>query len=352
MLCKALRAAGHEVTLFAAAGSRDPGLFPICDAPYDEVLPWKVWRGTPELAAYQREAFERALAEVRRGGYDVVHNNSLFPDIIGWCADEARPCVTSHHVPPFENLLDAVCDNAGRPGIAFTIVSHQQQLSWSQRGGPQMHIVRNGVDTAFWSPGGDGTGEHFTWIGRIVPNKGVAHAVRAAREAGAELRIFGPVEDETYFAREVAPHLGDKISYRGHAPAGVLRDEVRTARGALVTPMWDEPFGLVAAEALACGTPVVGFDRGALQEVVGECGILVPGGDIEALAGAMDRAALTDRDACRRRAVAQLSSEAMIRGYEACYAAVIAGARGEVGAGAMPASSSSCASTSALLAKG
>ena len=106
-----------------------------------------------------------------------------------------------------------------------------------------------------------------------------------------------------------------------------MRQEVAQARGALVTPLWDEPFGLVAAEALSCGTPVAGFDRGALSEVVGDCGILVKGGDVGALAHAIRRLGSIDRAACRERATSTLSIGAMIAGYERCYAKVIAGAR-------------------------
>ena len=120
------------------------------------------------------------------------------------------------------------------------------------------------------------------------------------------------------------------------------------ARGALVTPLWDEPFGLVAAEALSCGTPVVGFDRGALAEVVGDCGYLVQSGDIDAFADAIDQTGQIDRKACRQRAVQHFSTQAMIQGYEGCYAQVIAGAR----LASLPrlAWSSSASSTSALLA--
>ena len=127
-----------------------------------------------------------------------------------------------------------------------------------------------------------------------------------------------------------------------------MRDQVAGAQGALVTPLWDEPFGLVAAEALSCGTPVVGFDRGALAEVVGECGLLVQGGDVDALARAITQIDGIDRAACRRRAVERFSIAAMIAGYELCYAKVIAGAR----LAALPRLdwASNCSRTKALLA--
>ena len=190
--------------------------------------------------------------------------------------------------------------------------------------------------------------DYFTWVGRIVPNKGLGQAVRAARLAGIRLKVFGPIEDASYFADEVEPYLANGIEFHGHKSGEVLRKEVANARGALVTPLWDEPFGLVAAEALSCGTPVAGFDRGALAEVVGDCGHLVQGGDVDALADAVGHIGQIDRTACRRRAVEHLSIRAMIRRYEECYAKVIAGAR----LASLPrlAWSSSASSTSALLA--
>ena len=347
MLCRGLRAAGHTVDLFAAEGSSDPGLVPICDAPYDEVLPWRVYRGTRELAAYQRDAFERVLMRIGTGEYDVVHNNSLFPEIIEWCAHAGIPCVTSQHVPPFGSMFDAVLAGSQYPNIGATVTSRDQLSLWSQKGCAELEVVPNGIDTNAWIPSAE-VSDYITWVGRIVPNKGLGQAVRAARQAGIRLKVFGPVEDASYFADEVEPYLTDGIEFHGHKSGEVLRKEVAGARGALVTPLWDEPFGLVAAEALSCGTPVVGFDRGALSEVVGDCGYLVQSGDIDAFADAIDQTGQIDRKACRQRAVQHLSIQAMIQGYEGCYAKVIAGAR----LASLPrlAWSSSASSTSALLA--
>ena len=347
MLCQGLRKAGHEVALFAAEGSSDQGLVPICDAPYDEVLPWRIYRGTSELADYQRTAFERVLLGVAANGYDVVHNNSLFPEIIGWCADAGIPCVTSQHVPPFATMFDAVAKSGRLPHSRITVTSAHQRELWEERGFSGVDIVPNGVDTQWWRPLPE-PDDYFTWVGRIVPNKGLAQAVRAARKAGVRLKIFGPVEDTEYFTSEVEPHLTGGIEFHGHRRAEGLRDEVAGAMGAVVTPLWDEPFGLVAAEALSCGTPVIGFDRGALGEVVGDCGILVRGGDVDALAEAFAQAPTIDRAKCRARAEASLSIRAMISGYERCYAEAIEGAR--MASLLRLDWASNCSRTSALLA--
>lgn len=197
---------------------------------------------------------------------------------------------------------------------------------WAARGCDNLDVVPNGIDTQAWHPV-EHHDDYLSWVGRITPNKGLAEAVKAARKAKARLRIFGPVEDVPYFTEHVSPFLGDGIDYLGHASAQTLREEVAGAKAAIVTPMWDEPFGLVAAEALACGTPVVGFDRGALREVVGDCGLLVKCGDVGALAQAIGKVGRIDRAACRQHSEEKLSIAAMIAGYEACYTKVIAGAR-------------------------
>ncbi|QWC57616.1 glycosyltransferase [Erythrobacter sp. 3-20A1M] len=326
LLCRGLRDAGHEVVLFGARGSQDEGLFEICAAPYDRVLPWARYRGTSELAAYQRTAFERALLAIMAGEFDVVHNNSLFPDIMTWCTNAGIACVTSQHVPPFGAMFDTVQKVVRYPNTRITVTSDHQRALWESRGCAGLHVVSNGVDVDHWQPG-PAREDHFIWVGRIVPNKGLAEAVAAARIAGAKLRIFGPIEDAGYFADRVQPFLSDGIEYHGHGSMQDLRAEVGRAQGALVTPLWDEPFGLVAAEALACGTPVAGFDRGALGEVVGDCGVLVASGDTAALAHAMTQLQSIDRDACRQRVLERFSIAAMIAGYEECYTAAIEGAR-------------------------
>ena len=347
MLCAGLRAAGHDVTLFAASGSTDEGTVPICDAPYDEVLPWTIYRGSRELADFQRAAFERVLLTIGAGDFDVVHNNSLFPEIIGWCADAGQPCVTSQHVPPFGAMYDAVEAACHLPHVRFTVTSSSQQAVWSERGCDRLEVVHNGVDTDSWHPI-EARRDYLTWVGRITPNKGLAEAVRAARIAKLPMRIFGPVEDTAYFTRKVEPYLADGVEYRGHRSISALQTEVAHALGAVVTPMWDEPFGLVAAEALSCGTPVAAFDSGAIREVVGACGVLARPGNVGELAEAMLALPSIDRAACRTRAVEHLSIGAMIAGYERLYEAAVAGSR----LAALPRLcwSSSHSSTTALLA--
>lgn len=345
MLCDGLRSSGHDVTLFAAARSVDEQLVAICPAPYDEVLPWRVWRGSPELGTFQRNAFLFAWERILDGEFDVVHNNTLFPDIIDWAVRDAVPCVTSQHVPPFGNMRDAVIRNSVNPGHATTVTSHTQLAVWDEEARHNMHVAHNGVRCDRWLPDDQPEG-YFAWVGRITPNKGTAEAARAARIAGLPLRIFGPVEDARYYASQVEPHLVDGVEYHGHRSAAQLAPIIAKARGVLVTPLWDEPFGLVAAEALSCGTPVCAFDNGALAEVIGDCGFVVPSKDVNALASAMTRIGEISRLQCRQRALTRFSTRSMVEGYEARYASVIAAVRDQTASACF----SSQSSTIALLA--
>lgn len=126
--------------------------------------------------------------------------------------------------------------------------------------------------------------------------------------------------DEEYFRTRVAPRLGGPVRYVGHLARAELARLVGGASATLVTPCWDEPYGLVVAESLACGTPVCGFDRGALGEILTpECGRLVPYADVDALASVVWRARGLSRAGCRARAEAFCSLGRMTDRYESLY---------------------------------
>lgn len=345
-LVRALERRGHSVTLFAAGGSKAADMRPICAQPYEATLPWTIWRGTPELAAFQHAAFSRAWREIahakQAGPFDVVHNNSLYPAVIAWAARDGVPLVTSQHVPPFGQMRDQVTASFGDNSRQVTVTSAHQLELWSDTPVANLSVVHNGIDIAEWSYGG-GKNDRFVWSGRITETKGLREAVQAARQTGAKLDIIGTTEDREYFGAYVAPFLGDDIRYLGHLSGPPLMQAIGSAKAAIVTPMWDEPFGLVAAEALACGTPVIAFDRGAMREVVGDCGVIVSAADVQGLAKAMAGASLPSPRQCRERAKAMFSVEQMIAGYERCYAAAIH-------ASAEASSASSARSTAELLA--
>ncbi|MFJ5938519.1 glycosyltransferase [Streptomyces sp. NPDC093071] len=318
---KALTERGHRVALFAAPGS-DPSLglreLPVRrpvlteDARADVSMPSESW--TAEHHAYLRLMLDLARDGERR--FDVVHNNSLHHLPVAMAPALRLPVVTTLHTPPTPWLESAVQSQDHCP-VAFTAVSAHTAKAWHATV-PAARVVRNGVDIRRWSVGPGGP--HLVWSGRIVPEKGPHLAAEAARKAGLPLRMAGPVGDRRYFADRLAPLLGDGVEYVGHLGRDDLARLVGGAAAALVTPCWDEPYGLVVAEALACGTPVCGFDRGALGEILTpDCGRLAPADDAAVLADLVHETVRLDRRAARERAERFCSLDTMTDGYTALY---------------------------------
>ena len=324
-LVAALADRGHDVTLFAS-GDSDPALplHGVADRHYEAVLPWAQWHGTPQLTAFQDAAFGRAWDAIAGHGYDVVHNNTMHPTLHVAAAQARQPMVTSLHVPPFAGLANAVADNDA-PWLRQTVTSHAHLASWWATPPATVSVVHNGIDTARWGfrPVGNG---RAVWAGRITPNKGTAVALAAARRANIPLDVIGPIDCMDYFTQQVAPLLDDQRIYHGHLGGTALVAAIGAASVLLSTPMWDEPFGLIAAEAMACGVPVAALDRGAMREVVGGCGVLAT--DAASLAAAIGETMALSRAACRACVERSFSVDAMIAGYERAYAAAITGARG------------------------
>jgi glycosyltransferase involved in cell wall biosynthesis len=249
--------------------------------------------------------------------FDVIHNHSLHYLPVAMAATVPVPMVCTLHTPPTPWLESAIQVNEECP-VTFVAVSDHTARAWAHVV-PDVRVVHNGVDVTRWRPGVGGGPP--VWFGRIAPEKGAHLAVDAATLAGSPLRLAGPVADRAYYETEIRPRLERPgIEHVGHLTHAALVDLLGGASVALVTPCWDEPYGLVVAEALACGTPVCGFARGALSEILGEdCGRLVAPGDVEALAAAIDPASQLSRDAARRHAVRSCSLERMVERYSALY---------------------------------
>ncbi|MDO7841897.1 glycosyltransferase [Sphingomonas immobilis] len=336
-LVDALVRRGHDVTLFAS-GDSDPALplHAVADRHYEAVLPWALWHGTADLTAFQDAAFGRAWAAIVGSDFDIVHNNAMHPALHHWALRDGLPMVTSLHVPPFAGLARMV-DICSASWLRQTATSHSHLQSWWTAPPASASVVHNGIDIDRWRYRPKGNGR-AAWCGRITPNKGTAVAALAASVAELPIDLYGPVDCQTYFEDHVAPLLGADCVYHGHLGGPALIDAIGAASVLVATPMWDEPFGLVAAEAMACGVPVAAIDRGALREVIGNSGALSPSADPAALAEAIRLALLLPRELCRKRVAEHFSITKMIEGYEAAYAA------------AMAARPSSIARTAAVLA--
>ena len=327
LLARELQRRGHEVTVFAAAGS-DPALrvreLPVRRAVLSEAARADVSM-TSEQWMDEHHAYLALMLELPSSDLEVVHNNSLHHLPVAMAASLPVPVVTTLHTPPTPWLESAVQAPRTCP-VRFAAVSAHTAAAW-RHVVPDAEVVHNGIDTTRWlqGPGGGPA----VWSGRLVPEKGPHLAAEAAVRAGIPLRLAGPVLDRDYFDAMVRPWLGPDVEHVGHLRTDDLVELVGGSSASLVTPCWEEPYGLVVAESLACGTPVAGFARGALPELVGpEQGRLVAPDDVVALAAALQAAVELDRDACRAHAVATCSVEAMVDGYERLYRDVPQGGSG------------------------
>jgi glycosyltransferase involved in cell wall biosynthesis len=323
-LARALTQVGHRVTLFAETGTEatdQPGLTVSTlqrSVAASQPFPLPGARFESDHHAYV--ALMRELANGRGADFDVIHNHSLHQVPIAMAAALGTPMVSTFHTPPF-SWLESVIGAARNSGITFTAVSRHTADAW-ERIADRVLVVRNGVDVDRW-PAGRG-GPYLAWSGRITPEKGPHLAIEAARRAGHRIVLAGPIGNADYFRGKVEPLLGDGVCYAGHLDQDGLASLVGGAAVVLVTPQWDEPFCLVVAEALVCGTPVVAFERGGIPEVLDpQCGRLVRPDDVAAMAAAIPEAVALSRNAVRDRAIATCGAAAMVAGYVAIYRGLI-----------------------------
>jgi glycosyltransferase involved in cell wall biosynthesis len=332
-LCSRLRWRGHKVTLFAAAGSDGTlDVEEICHQPENAEV--------NSAAQFRQEhrIYLKLMEHLRQRDFDIIHNNSLHylpPALAGGLP---MPMVTVLHTPPFWEMEGSIRQNESS-NSRFVAVSSFIAALWA----PVTRIDRvitNGIDLEkFRFALNPDASPYVVWSGRIVPEKGLHLALSAAQQAGLHLRIAGPISDATYFQREIRHRLDETLRYVGHLGHLELADLFRGARAVLFTPLWEEPYGLVLAEALACGTPVAAFARGAVGEILDEsCGIIVPAEDVPALAQAAHDVQALSRRACRQRAEAIADAGIMIEQYENFYQRLILECQ-PVASGVAPASS-------------
>ncbi|MBP2832923.1 glycosyltransferase [Aquimarina sp. U1-2] len=267
----------------------------------------------------------RSLTEFLSKDFDIIHNHSLhYLSII--LGNQSRvPFITTFHTPIFKNLSLGLQSILPSVNQCFTAVSKSLANTYKELL-PEVDTIYNGIDVDKWQYQLKSHEDYYVWSGRICPEKGVTEAITHCIEANLKLKIAGPVGDTTYFTKKVLPLIetNENFEYLGHLCQTELNVVVKNAKAAIFSSTWNEPYGLVIAEALACGVPVIANAVGAASEILDTtCGSLFQLNDQKSFESAVDSCANLKRKHCRIRAVDFCSHYTMVDHYEKLYMYVL-----------------------------
>lgn len=320
----------HKVTLLGTADSYVAGasLIPIVD---------KGWVDLPSIEnSYLRETatliqLVKKIIEVQ-SSFDIIHNH-LYPEFFTPLIEKdlSIPLLTTLHVQA-TNYIDKTLSLFSSKFIA---ISQSQKKVFNKT--RITDVIYNGIDTSIFSLVSK-KDKYLLWIGRIIGQKnnkgeymdpkGVKHAIKLATLANSPLLLTGTVENIEAFNHDVKPFLGKNIHWIGPVSKEnpLKRDEVvklmQNARAYLMTVNWEEPFGLVMAEAMSCGTPVIGFNRGAVSELINhkKTGFIVnPSEGVNGLRRALNKIDMISPRTCRQHVEKNFSVNIMVENYEKIY---------------------------------
>ena len=309
---------GHDVTVFAAEGSE--GLADI-DTTFGKLIAGHPYE--PENIEYCSRRIEYIAKTSSR--FDILHNNDELLALQSRSLFKC-PLVTTWHGPFDQLFFD---ENIGRDKLRecnFVSISFSQRKDLPD--GNFVGNVYNGttdLDDYTYGSGGD----YLIWLGRFHQYKGAKEAIDAAKIANRKLILAGNIGSDAqqkYFDENIVNEIDDtQISYAGEV--GLIKKVklLQNAEALLMPIKWEEPFGLVMIEAMACGTPVIAFNRGSVPEIIadGKVGYIVKQDDVHAMADAVGRIERINRRDCREHVAGNFSIEKMVEGYEKVYNQII-----------------------------
>jgi len=321
---------GNEVTLFGAEGSQFSGNFvPICS--HDDIADKK----TGALAKQRFAVFsiEEMLALLKRlDKFDLIHVSYYsFHYFLPFVQLIDKPIVETIHGSPMDyDDLEILFEKYQKP--FFVYPSESMFKKWPAPKNYQ--IISHGIKTDQFLIDPNASRDYLFWMGRIVEQKGVEDAIRVARETNSKLIIAGPKNELAYFDRAVKPYLNDNILYVGELNQTEKIKFYQSARAFLMPVKWEEPFGLVMVEAMACGTPVVAYGRGSISEIVKDeaTGFVCEPDNLAEFSRAVEKINHLSAEEfkkmsknCRARVEEKFEFERMVEGYEALYRKVLGG---------------------------
>jgi len=322
---------GHQVYLLATGDSKTKAkLIPI--------FPKAIRKDPLAKDMKIRDAFKyigisRVMEELALLKPDIIHNH-MYPEFLALLASFKTPLVTTIHAQMTPEMADT---------LKLFLEAHLVAISESAKklSGLDIPVIHNGIDTEFFIPG-NAVRDYLLFVGRMskaknekgnfLDPKGVVNAIKIAQKTGDRLKIVGNVEDSAFFETLIKPHLSDKIEFVGDVSSEQLltREQMRElfqgAKAFLFPINWEEPFGLVMAEAMACGTPVVAFNRGSVSEIVIDTknGFVVEVSEgVDGFINKLSKLSQISSEECRKDAVTRFSKSRMADDYEKLYNEVI-----------------------------
>ena len=314
VLTDALVRAGHDVTLWASGDS-------LTLAELRSVYPrgLRTAKDVSDATPYEWVHAGAAIAGAKQ--FDIIHNHAMEP-VMALAGLVNVPMLTTMHCLITSDTRVVWQRYSGY----YNTISRAQFSTVPPLEKPQhAGVVRNAVDVASF-PFSTQKDDYLLCLNRVAPEKGTHLAIEAARRAGRKLIIAGKVDpvDRDYYEAAVKPRVdGRDVVFLGEADQRTKRELYARAACVLMPICWDEPFGLVMVEAMACGTPVIAFARGAAPELIvdGETGFLVD--DVDSMLEALGKIDTIEPDCCRQHVEANFDVPVMVEGYLRLYREIV-----------------------------
>jgi len=336
-LITGLKKRGHKITVLGTRDSYIPGvkIIPVIKKGFYEIS------SSFENPFYAHTSFLVKLAKTAEkisSNFDIIHNHA-YPSSINLLAEPSykAPMLTTIHAqmtPEYDETLslfplsNLVCISKAAKNLTKKANIYK--------------VIHNGIDTKLYKFCAK-KDDYLLWIGRLskakdkkgnfLDPKGIKWAIKLARETNSKLLLSGNVEDREFFEKDVKPYLNKKIKWVGPISFDqpLTKKEVvglmQKAKAFLMTINWCEPFGLVMAEAQSCGTPVIGFKRGSVPELIvnGKTGFIVdPKQGLAGLKKTLSKINTIKPGDCRKHIEKNFSLEKMVENYEKTYKEIIA----------------------------